>query len=111
MHEKCEHLLINAFIFKEVNESYHITEKKSWGPSRIYHLISIANQVQFHSNRAGLAGRSYRALRIFFLFLYTVDNIENDLDSALKVVLRSKTCISIESWHLSHVHDMGSICI
>ena len=45
----------------------------------------------------------------FFLFLYTVDNIENDLDSALKVVLRSKTCISIESWHLSHVHDMDSI--
>ena len=29
--------------------------KISWGPFRIYQLISTANPAQFHSNRAGLA--------------------------------------------------------
>jgi hypothetical protein len=50
MHEKCGHLMDNGFIFKRINKNKNINikeTKKSWGPFRIYQLISIANPALF----------------------------------------------------------------
>jgi hypothetical protein len=45
-----------GFIFKIINKNLSIKERKgSWGPFRIYQLISTANSAQFHSKRAELA--------------------------------------------------------
>ena len=52
MHDKWGYSIDNGFIFKKID----IKERKiSLGPFRIYQLMSTANQVEFHSNRAGLA--------------------------------------------------------
>jgi hypothetical protein len=56
MHEKCGHLMDNGFIFKRINKNINIKEtKKSWGPFRIYQLISIANPALFEWKWAELA--------------------------------------------------------
>ena len=46
----------NGFIFKRINKNKNIKErKKSWGPFRIYLLISTANPALFEGIRAELA--------------------------------------------------------
>ena len=40
---------------KTLRKTPHPAKAGSWGPFLIYQLISNANSVQFHSNRAGLA--------------------------------------------------------
>ena len=46
----------NGFIFKKKNKNQNIKErKKSWGPFRIYQLISTANPALFQWNWAELA--------------------------------------------------------
>ena len=46
----------NDFIFKKLNKNQNMKERKrSWGPFRIYQLISTANPALFEKIRAGLA--------------------------------------------------------
>ena len=46
----------NGFIFKKEKNMYNMKERKiSWGPYRIYQLISTANLALFEWNWAGLA--------------------------------------------------------
>ena len=53
MHVKLGHSMDNGFIFKK---NKNIKEKKrSWGPFRIYQLISTANPALFEEIRAELA--------------------------------------------------------
>ena len=50
------HSMGNGFISKKKKLKKNVKERKrSWGPFRIYQLISTANPAQFHSNMAGLA--------------------------------------------------------
>ena len=56
MHVKLGHSMDNGFIFKKINKNKNIRERKrSWGPFRIYQLISTANPALFEEIRAGLA--------------------------------------------------------
>ena len=43
--------MINGFIFKELNENYYRKEKKK--PGGRLESTYLANQAQYHSNRAG----------------------------------------------------------
>jgi hypothetical protein len=46
----------NGFIVRKINKNLNIKERKiSWGPFRIYQLISTANPALFEEIRAGLA--------------------------------------------------------
>ena len=60
MQEKCGHSMGIGFIFKKINYNYNIKERKrSWGPFRIYQLISTANSAQFHSKISPSQGVEY----------------------------------------------------
>ena len=56
MLQKCGGIGLNGFILKKINENLNIKEtKRSWGPFRIYQLISTANLALFECNWAELA--------------------------------------------------------